>query len=196
MIDSNFRAPYQRLVVHPILKWKGIHRFSPQMFTLIGALTGILIPFCLYFHRSILALIFLTLSGFFDTLDGSLARHLEKTSPKGAALDITADRLVEFSIIMGLYLYFPEERGLASLGMLGAILICVTTFLVVAVFEQNDSEKSFHYSPGLIERGEAFIFFTLMILFPFLFTPIALIFTTLTLITAYFRISQFLNKVV
>ncbi|MCP5503630.1 MAG: CDP-alcohol phosphatidyltransferase family protein [Chlamydiales bacterium] len=194
MIDSNFRTPYQRLVIHPLLKWKTLHRFSPQMFTLLGMLTGILVPFCLYFQRSILALVFLALSGFFDTLDGSLARHLGKASPKGAALDITADRLVEFAIILGLYLYFPEKRALLSIGMLGAILICITTFLVVGVFEQNDSEKSFHYSPGLIERGEAFIFFALMVLFPSLFSPIALIFISLTLITAYVRIIQFIKN--
>lgn len=194
MIDSNFRTPYQRLVIHPLLKWKTLHRFSPQMFTLLGMLTGILVPFCLYFQRSILALVFLALSGFFDTLDGSLARHLGKASPKGAALDITADRLVEFAIILGLYLYFPEKRALLSIGMLGAILICITTFLVVGVFEQNDSEKSFHYSPGLIERGEAFIFFALMVLFPSLFSPIALIFISLTSITAYIRVFQFIKN--
>ena len=194
MIDSNFRTPYQRLVIHPLLKWKTIHRFSPQLFTLLGMLTGVLVPFCLYFQSSILALIFLTLSGFFDTLDGSLARHLGKTSPKGAALDITADRLVEFAIILGLYLYFPQKRALLTLGMLGATLICVTTFLVVAIFEQNDSEKSFHYSPGLIERAEAFICFALMILFPFLFTPLAIVFIILTLITACIRIKQFIQR--
>ncbi|MCB1072709.1 MAG: CDP-alcohol phosphatidyltransferase family protein [Chlamydiia bacterium] len=194
MIDSNFRTPYQRLVIHPLLKWKTLHRFSPQMFTLLGMLTGILVPFCLYFQSSILALVLLALSGFFDTLDGSLARHLGKASPKGAALDITADRLVEFAIILGLYLYFPEKRALLCIGMLGAILICITTFLVVGVFEQNDSEKSFHYSPGLIERGEAFIFFALMVLFPSLFSPIALIFISLTSITAYIRVFQFIKN--
>lgn len=194
MIDSNFRTPYQRLVIHPLLKWKTLHRFSPQMFTLLGMLTGILVPFCLYFQSSILALVLLALSGFFDTLDGSLARHLGKASPKGAVLDITADRLVEFAIILGLYLYFPEKRALLCIGMLGAILICITTFLVVGVFEQNDSEKSFHYSPGLIERGEAFIFFALMVLFPSLFSPIALIFISLTSITAYIRVFQFIKN--
>lgn len=194
MIDSNFRTPYQRLVIHPLLKWKTLHRFSPQMFTLLGMLTGILVPFCLYFQSSILALVLLALSGFFDTLDGSLARHLGKASPKGAVLDITADRLVEFAIILGLYLYFPERRALLCIGMLGAILICITTFLVVGVFEQNDSEKSFHYSPGLIERGEAFIFFALMVLFPSLFSPIALIFISLTSITAYIRVFQFIKN--
>ena len=194
MIDSNFRTPYQRLVIHPLLKWKTLHRFSPQMFTLLGMLTGILVTFFLYFQSSILALVLLALSGFFDTLDGSLARHLGKASPKGAALDITADRLVEFAIILGLYLYFPEKRALLCIGMLGAILICITTFLVVGVFEQNDSEKSFHYSPGLIERGEAFIFFALMVLFPSLFSPIALIFISLTSITAYIRVFQFIKN--
>ncbi|QVL58139.1 MAG: CDP-alcohol phosphatidyltransferase family protein [Simkaniaceae bacterium] len=194
MIDSNFRNPYQRLVIHPLLKWGIINRLSPQVLTLFGVLTGVMIPICLYFQKSHWALICLALSGFFDTLDGSLARHLGKTSPKGAVLDITSDRLVEFAIILGLYLHAPEGRALLSLGMLGAVFLCVTTFLVVGIFQVNSSEKSFHYSPGLIERGEAFLFFTLMILFPFFFAPLAILFISLTSLTAYIRIFQFINN--
>lgn len=194
MIDSNLRNPYQRLIITPLLKWGIVTRISPNMFTLCGTVTGLIIPLCLYFQSSFWALFFLGFSGFFDTLDGSLARHLGKVTPKGAVLDITSDRFVEFAIILGLYFQAPEGRGLILLGMLGAIFLCVTTFLVVGIFQENSSEKSFHYSPGLIERGEAFIFFALMILFPSIFAPLALLFIGLTFLTAYRRIYQFIKN--
>ena len=193
MIDSNFRSPYQKLIIHPLLNIGWIKTLSPVKVTLAAALFGALIPLFLYYGATSPALICLGLSGFCDTLDGSLARAQGTPSPKGAVLDIVSDRFVELAIIIGLYLYAPEGRALLSLFMLGSVLLCITTFLVVGIFQENASEKSFHYSPGLIERGEAFLFFALMILFPSLFTPLTLLFGGLTLITAIIRTSQFVK---
>ena len=69
MIDSNYRTPYQRLVIEPLLKRAFLKGVSPLTVTLIGAASGILIPLFLYFHLSITALVFLGISGFCDTLD-------------------------------------------------------------------------------------------------------------------------------
>lgn len=193
MIDSYFRTSYQKLLINPLLKNRWVSELSPIKITLLGGVAGLGVPFALWKGFPFLALGFLTMSGFFDTLDGSLARYQKKTTPKGAVLDISMDRLVEFGIVFGLYLIQPEERALPSLLMLGAIFLCVTTFLVVGIFEVNQSEKGFHYSPGIIERGEAFLFFALMILFPFYFPYLAVIFIILTLITAVIRIVQFIR---
>ena len=126
-------------------------------------------------------------------LDGSLARFQGCVSAKGAVLDITADRLVEFAVILGLYLYAPEARAIGSLMMLGASFLCVTSFLVVAIFETNQGMKSFHYSPGIIERAEAFIFFGLMMLIPQSFIWLSMLYTALVFLTAFIRVYQFLK---
>jgi hypothetical protein len=81
--------------------------------------------------------------------------------------------------------------GIFSLLMLGSILICVTSFLVVGIFLENTSQKSFYYSPGLIERAEAFLFFVLMILFSKAFSILAVIFSILVFLTAALRLYQF-----
>jgi len=193
MIDSYYRSPYQRLIIEPLIKRGLFDRLSPTRVTLLALLTGVLVPLLLLTHHSIFALLCLLTSGFLDTLDGSLARHKNQTSKEGAILDITCDRLVEFSVILGLYLYAPHTRGLLSLTLLGGVFFCVTTFLVVGIFQENSSEKSFHYSPGIIERGEAFIFFSLMILLPTLFTPLAILFTGLLFLTSLLRIRHFLS---
>ncbi len=191
MIDRFFRSSYQRFVIAPLLS-SPLPRFvSPHQCTLIAALTGLFLPLLLLFHHPYLAFTALLISGFFDTLDGSLARHVGASSPQGAVIDILADRLVELSIIIGLYLVHPQTRGALCLAMLGASLLCITSFLVVGIFQKNESEKSFHYSPGLIERAEAFLFFGAMILFPSLFTILAAVFTLLVLMTAASRVYQF-----
>ena len=192
MIDSKFRNPYQKWIIAPLLKWPFLTRRSPMGLTLLGLLFGLLVPLLLFKGESLLALCSLAASGFFDTLDGSIARFQETTSQTGAALDITVDRIVEFCLVLGLYLYLPETRALLCLLMLGSILFCITTFLVVGIFTQNTSAKSFHYSPGLIERAEAFLFFGLMILFPQWFHFLALLFTLLVTLTGCVRIGQFL----
>lgn len=191
MIDSHFRTPYQRLVIDPLLKRRVLSSLSPTGVTLVGFLVGITIPFFLYFHLIWGAFTALILSGFCDTLDGSLARDRSLASPKGAALDIIADRGVEFAILLGLYLYAPEARGLAVIWILGSIYLCVTTFLTLGILEKNTSEKSFYYSPGLIERAEAFIFFGLMILVPSLFISLTILFVLLTILTSIIRIKSY-----
>lgn len=193
MIDSYFRAPYQKLLINPLLKNRWIANASPFKITLLGGIFGIATPFALCLGSPHLAVGLLALSGFCDTLDGSLARSQERSSSKGAVLDITIDRVVELGIVLGLYFVDPGTRSLLSLLMLGAMFLCITTFLVVGVFTENASEKSFHYSPGIIERGEAFLFFAFMILFPPFFPLCAVSFTLLTLITSIIRIVQFIR---
>lgn len=192
MIERSFRSIYQRYCVDPLVPY--LTALKPAHITLGSCAIGLSIVPLLYFGFPIAAFFLLLLSGFLDTLDGSVARFRACTSPQGAALDITCDRIVEFAIIVGLYICDPQNRAFPSLLMLGSILICVTTFLVVAIFAENDSQKSFHYSPGLIERPEAFLFFGFMILLPNIFIGAAYLFSALTIFTAYVRLHEFMKR--
>lgn len=191
MIDSYYRKIYQRVCVEPFLPF--FKRFSPQTLTLLSCFIGLMICPLLMFNFPWIAFLALLLSGFLDTLDGSLARYLNVASSKGAALDIVCDRIVEFAVIMGLFFVDTSARALESLLMLGSILLCITTFLVVGIFVENQSVKSFFYSPGLVERGEAFMFFSIMILFPSTFIVAAYLFSALTFFTAFFRLWEFIK---
>ncbi len=159
--------------------------------TFIGLLFGVGVAPLLAFKFSWTAIICLLISGYFDTLDGSLARNQKKTSPLGAVFDITSDRLVEFSVIFGLFLYDPMPRAIPSFLMLGSAFLCVTSFLVVGIFSQNKSEKGFHYSFGIIERTEAFLFWTVMVVVPQTFSFLAYTFAFLVFLTAAIRLFQF-----
>lgn len=189
MIDSKYRKSYQKFCVKPILPLA--LRFPPSLLTLFALLFGLLIPLFCVLHLPMLACTALALSGYLDTLDGTVARERGLCSPIGAAFDITSDRIVEFATILGLFYLYPHERGAYCLIMLGSILICITTFLVVAIFMRNESEKGFHYSPGLIERAEAFAFFGAMLLFPSLFYLLAACFSVAVFVTALLRLIEF-----
>lgn len=191
MMDTYLRKPYQTLCIDPILfLFPKIKTVAPNTLTLCGAVLGGIAGGLVACDQPVFAIIFLLASGYFDTLDGSVARLSEKASPTGAVLDIFCDRCVEFTLILGLYLVDPLSRGFLSLLMLGSILLCITSFLAVGIFEKNRSEKSFHYSPGWMERSEAFLFFIAMVIFPSFFSPLALAFTVLVAFTAFFRIYE------
>lgn len=195
ILERYFRPSYQSFCVEPVatvLSRQSV--ITPNGVSIFAGLLGPCIAFSLWAQNSWLAVLLILFSGYLDTLDGTLARLTQKASSSGAAIDIFSDRVVELSIILGLYAYAPEARGFLCLAMLGSSLLCITSFLVVGIFEANASQKSFYYSPGLMERAEAFVFFLLMIVLPVLFAPLAWVYTVLVLWTACLRLWQFCRQ--
>ncbi len=190
MIEAYFRPFYQKMLGNPMALFLGKF-FSPNGVTLLSILTGIGIVPTLLYDQDALAFGLLIFSGLFDTLDGTVARLYQKSSPLGTVVDIVGDRIVEFAILLSLFLVDPDSRSLSCFIMLGSVLICVTSFLVVGIFSENTSHKSFHYSPGFIERPEAFVFFGAMILCPDFFHFLAILFSFLVFLTAFLRLVEF-----
>lgn len=194
MLEGLCRNTYEKILISPLLKIPAVNRCRPIAITAAACLTGISFAPIIVAGWKWAALGALLLSGFLDTLDGSLSRFQNSASSKGAVWDIVCDRIVEFSVLFGLYSVDPSNRGLLTIGMLGSILLCITSFLVVGIFSENTSngiKKSFHYSPGLIERAEAFLIWGAMALVPMAFAPLSCIFIVLVLITTAVRLWQF-----
>lgn len=190
MIETYLKNHYQKCLVNPLLYRLG-NRITPNQITLISGLLGILVLPVLFIGQAGFATLLLLFSGYCDTLDGTLARYTNRSTPWGSALDIMTDRLVEWVVVFALFLVAPDERGGWCMLMLGSMLLCITSFLVVGIFSVNQSQKSFHYSPGIMERAEAIFFFILMILLPDSFAFLAGLFSILVLCTAIIRLVQF-----
>lgn len=189
MLEKHLRPYYQKWTVDCFANKMG-KQISPNLITIISIILGIFSAVLIVSSHTYFAIIFLLFSGYLDTLDGTIARLNAKTSPFGSSLDIIGDRIVEFAIILGLYFVNPITRAITVILMLGSMLICISSFLVVGIFTANNSEKSFHYSRGLMERLEAFIFFIAMILFPQYFNYLGNVFTLLVTFTAFFRMYE------
>lgn len=151
---------------------------------IIGASSGVWI----YLDRPILAVCVLWFSGFLDAVDGTMAR-LTKPSPWGTVLDITFDRIVEISVIIGLAIAFPDSQ-LPLLLLSVSIIVSMTIFLTVGAVSEKQGMKSFYYQAGLAERTEGFILFSLMILFSNYLTLITLLFFVIELYTALQRLLE------
>lgn len=189
MLEVVARPFVQRNFVDVLAKYIANKAVSPNLVTLLAAVLGVMIIPVLVQGWVFVALALLWGSGYLDMLDGSIARHGDATQ-LGAVLDIIADRFVESAVIFGLFLVAPE-RAMLCLLMLASVLLCVTSFLVVGIFTENSSHKSFHYSPGLMERAEAFIFFSLMMIMPQYFDGLAILFVALLGLTTLIRVVEF-----
>ncbi|HAU1152990.1 TPA: CDP-alcohol phosphatidyltransferase family protein [Legionella pneumophila] len=190
MLEQSLRHYYQLVLVDPILPALS-DRITPLSITWLSGILGLLfIPFVLL-DKPYIAISFLLLSGYLDTLDGSLARFQNRASDFGSAMDIVMDRIVEFSAVFALYLFDPQHRATLTILMLGSILLCITSFLVVGIFSNNTTQKGFYYSPGIMERAEAFLFFIFMTLFSNYFNFLAAVFCFLVCLTALIRLFEF-----
>ncbi len=83
---------------------------SPSAITLVSLALGAGAGFFLWKGRFFAALIMLFLAGITDSFDGALARISGRTTKFGAVLDSTVDRVVEFAIIGGIFLYLCDAN--------------------------------------------------------------------------------------
>ncbi len=139
----------------------------------------------------ICSIVLMSISFFFDVLDGAVAR-LEKPSIFGGILDIFCDRTVEVSIIIALISTDPSTLMWPGIFLLGAIILCITMFLIVggSIKESDleESKKVIYYRHGLMERSETLIFLLLITIFVSWRFILLTIFAILVLTTALLRL--------
>ena len=147
MLDTNARK-----YVQPILD--GVASaclrigISANALTVVGMLVGVTAALLVLNDHAIVGVAVLWLSGLIDAADGTLAR-LTKPSAIGAILDITFDRVVEVAMIVALACIYPDAR-FALVILAGIIAIAMSLFLSIGAAVANQSIKSFHYAPGLV----------------------------------------------
>ena len=62
-------------------------------------------------------------AGFFDMLDGALARHTNQTTRFGAVLDSVLDRFSEAALLIGILVFFVREMSFTGILLVGVALI-------------------------------------------------------------------------
>lgn len=135
------------------------------------------------------ALTLLWTSGFLDALDGTVARRNGRSTPWGALMDITSDRLVELGLILALGIRYGQAL-LPLLMLTCSIVFSMTVFLTVGALTAKTGKKSFYYQAGLAERTEGFLLFSAMILLPRFLVPLTLLFAAAIVLTGLQRLTE------
>ena len=101
---------------------------GPNWITLVGVLAILMVPVELLREKWVPAGLWLLGAGFFDVLDGALARRLGVTRPFGAFWDSTLDRVSEAIVFGGLLFYYFQRQN--PEGLLLSFGACILSLLV------------------------------------------------------------------
>lgn len=90
----------------PFVKLMIAFNVSPDTLSVIGLLITLFIGYFYARGELLIGGILILVSGFFDAIDGEVARATGKSSRRGALLDSSIDRVSEFFIFGGLIYYY------------------------------------------------------------------------------------------
>ncbi len=105
---------------------------SPNVFTVIGlifAFVSSIVYGLGYEYSLIIGGIILLVSGFFDIVDGQVARYTKKMSKKGGFLDSVFDKIAEVAIFFGILVGNYTEPYLVFLAITLSLLVSYTRAL-------------------------------------------------------------------
>ena len=132
----------------PFLFWRPI---NPDWLTLMGTVVAGASGLAFAEGELRLGGFLLVAGGFFDLVDGVVARHFGISTRFGAFLDSSLDRVVDILAMVGLLAFFVGEGERA--GALLCVVILVATLLTS--YAKARAELIIERMPGgLLERGE------------------------------------------
>ena len=155
MLNLRVRPALGR-VVDPIANGLLRTGVSPDAVTAAGTL-GVLVGALGFFPRGMFftgtAIVFFSVLT--DLLDGAMARKLGRSSPFGAWLDSTCDRIADAAIFSGLVLWFTGEGDDRLLA--GVALFCLVAGMIVSYAKARAEGLGLRCDVGLAERAERLI---------------------------------------
>jgi len=134
---------------------------SANVATILAMLAGVASGIAFALGHVAFAIVALAFSALLDGVDGTIARECAAPSPLGGILDLTADRVVEACVIVGIAWRDPDLY-LPALVLVVTWYVNITVFLAVGAALEGPSAKLIEYPPGILERTEAIIFFIVL----------------------------------
>ncbi len=119
---------------------------SPNSYTFLTLLSGFAAAYVIYLGMFIWGIALILLSGFFDLLDGAVARAIKGVTKWGAMADSVTDKVTEIAIYFALALY-------SSSLFLGSML-AITAFMLSGYVSKHAGALGAKQGGGLIERKE------------------------------------------
>ena len=168
---------------------------KPNLLTVVGLFFGFICLVLTISDRLLLAGLALFISGFFDLLDGAVARQYGRVTAYGGFLDSVLDRYTDLSVAFGVFVYFlrqGEDLPYAILTFVAAIGIVIVSYI-----RARAEAASLQCKSGLLERSERTIMLIIALCFNDTFSgligvgllkPVVILMAVLTHLTAIQRI--------
>ncbi|MET1124433.1 MAG: archaetidylinositol phosphate synthase [Archaeoglobaceae archaeon] len=120
---------------------------KPNHLSFVGLSTGLLAAYAVLVENFAVAAVLLLLSGFFDALDGAVARFGGMVTEFGGFLDSVLDRYVDIAVFLALAA--KVDWLLSTVAMAGALMVSYTRARAEKFLPRCDV--------GIAERGERMI---------------------------------------
>ena len=155
MLNRFARALFTR-IFSPVAAFLVRRGVSPDVVTLIGTL-GVVVGALSFFPRGefFWGTLFITAFVFSDLVDGTMARMSERSSPWGAWLDSTLDRVGDAAVFAGIALWFAG-RG-ADMLLLSLCLYCLSSGAVVSYAKARAEGLGMTADVGITERADRLV---------------------------------------
>ncbi len=196
MFDSQLR-PYKATLLAPVASSLSL---PPSWVTLAGLLLGLGAALAASQGLWLFAFSLFIANRLLDGLDGEMARLSDGSSDAGGYTDITADTVVYAAVPLGV----AVGTDIGHIWPLTALLLAsfyvntITWTYLAALIEKRQSSTqrptSVVMPRGLVEGGETFVFFSLMLLIPSRLDWIMALMAGAVFVGAFLRFTQAVNQ--
>jgi len=138
--------------IHTVFPFLFVRPLNPDLLTVIGAVGSIAAAAALAAGWLVGGGILMLASGFFDLVDGVVARHQGISTRFGAFLDSTLDRLADVVVLVGLSIYFARIGEPGNVLLTGSALTATVLVSYSAAIAKQSVPAGINV--GLFERGE------------------------------------------
>jgi CDP-diacylglycerol--glycerol-3-phosphate 3-phosphatidyltransferase len=144
-----------RFIIDPVVETLARFKLSPDLLTVIGALTHVLFAYLIAIGEFRWAALAIAVLSPLDALDGALARKLgRKQGGFGAFLDSSLDRLAEIVLYGGFIVYYYTTDNAL---MLAVAYLAATGSLMVSYARSRAEALGFEAKMGVLSRVERYV---------------------------------------
>lgn len=119
---SRVRKAASGYLTEPVVRLLARTSITPNILTWFGLALAVGAAVLITAGHLLVAGLVVLLAGFFDLLDGALARHTNRITRFGAVLDATLDRLSEGMLLLGIMFLYAGEAETIGVLLAGAAL--------------------------------------------------------------------------
>jgi CDP-diacylglycerol---glycerol-3-phosphate 3-phosphatidyltransferase len=142
-------------VIDPLIDILVRQRVHPNLLTTLGFVATLGAGLSFHQHQVRLAGLLILVGGFFDILDGQVARVSGLGSKFGAFYDSTLDRISEIVVFMGiLSLYNSYRQELGDVGMIYLVMLAMAGSLMISYTRARAEALGLDCRVGLMPRAE------------------------------------------
>ncbi len=141
-------------IIYKLSPKKSNHALHPNLLTIMGCLINLAAGVIFSLGFILWGGILLLVGGFFDMMDGAVARQESRVTPFGGFLDSVLDRYADQFVLFGVLVYFARQQAIPWVIMTGIAIIGSTITPYARARAENIIDDC---RVGILERPERVI---------------------------------------